>query len=121
MAGSLAYCAADDQIVTLGGERDEMEAEGPRGGSGGDAAVGFTLADGLRGGKVSRGDAAISGYSIRRNTGGAELLIENFPAARSFFAIDDADVFLGQVFYGRDLAAGAASPVPAARPRRSPL
>ena len=106
--GQFRVLAADDQVVTLGDQRDEVQAEGSGGGSGGDAAVGFALADGLRGGQVSMGDAVVAGDLIVRDAGGAEMLVEDFAAACSFFAIDDADVFPRQVLNGADRTAGRA-------------
>src|SRR5580700_8192796 len=84
-----------------------MEAEGPGGGTGGDAAVGCALADGFGGGEVSGGDAVVAGHSIGRDAGGAEMLVENVATAGSFVAIDEADVFSGQMLDAANLTGGA--------------
>ena len=69
--GKLGVPVADYQVVALGGEGDEMKAEGSRGGPGGDAAIGFVLADGLRRRQVPGSDPAVSVDLVSRDACGA--------------------------------------------------
>src|SRR6202042_3617458 len=75
--------------------------------SGCDAHVGFALADGLSGGKMSGGDAVVASDAVRGDSGRAEVLVEHFAAPRALFAIDDADVFSRQILNAADGAARA--------------
>jgi len=95
-AGSLF---AHDEVVSRAMEGDEVETEGLRGGTGGDAGVGIAGDDAVGRGEVSIGDAIVAIYFGCGNGGLLEQLVEKGPAAGTAFAIDETNAAMSKVLW----------------------
>lgn len=97
-AGEVGGAAAHDEVVAFAVERDEVEVEGLGGGAGGEAGIGFAGKDTVGGGKMAEGHPGVAGDMEGVDTGLFQEFIEKGAAAGADFAVDEADVFAGEVF-----------------------
>src|SRR5450759_4500538 len=101
--GEIQVLAADHQVVALAGERDEIQAEGTRGGRGSDTTIGQARVNApCRGQMAGRRGIAVSGHRPRRDAGCLQARIKQLPAARTLFPIGQPDAAASQVLHRAD-------------------
>src|ERR1700733_392383 len=93
---------ADCQIVAFAHQRDKAEAKHARGGSRRDATIRLARLHLPSRGQMSRSNAIVSADILSIDFEAFQGRIEQCPAARAFFTIDDGDVATGQVLDGLD-------------------